>query len=87
LNKNKTIELSIFQAPENGCTYMWTTYTYKAGKWNTLIPTFLVPTYCEPFKPEQLQKKVFSEKGKVYYWDTDPNDEERKQLKKEVIIN
>jgi len=44
LNKNKTTEISVFQAPENGCTYMWTTYSYIAGTWTKLIPMFLVPT-------------------------------------------
>jgi hypothetical protein len=29
LNGDKTTELSIFQAPENGCVYMWTTYPFK----------------------------------------------------------
>ena len=87
LNNNKATEISIFQAPDNGCTYMWTTYTYKAGKWTKLIPTFLVPTNCDPIKNADLEKKVFIEKGKLYYWDVDLNDEENKAIKKRVIIN
>jgi hypothetical protein len=86
LNNDNAIEISVFQAPDNGCTYMWTTYSYKAGQWTKFIPTFLVPTYCDPFKATDLEKKVFTENGKVYYWDIDPNDEEKKPIKKQVII-
>jgi hypothetical protein len=86
LNKDKATELSVFQAPENGCTYMWTTYSYKAGQWAKLIPMFLVPTYCDPFTVADLEKKVFTENGKVYYWDIDLNDEKGKPLKKQVTV-
>lgn len=86
LNKDETTEISIFQAPENGCTYMWTTYSYKAGQWTTLIPVFLVPTYCAPFTAADLKKKVFTENGKIYYWDIDPNDEGGKPVKKQAEI-
>ena len=54
LNNDKAIEISVFQAPENGCTYMWTTYSYKAGKWTVLIPMFLVPTGCDPINNDDL---------------------------------
>jgi len=86
LNNDKATEISILQAPENGCTYMWTTYTYKANHWTKLIPTFLVPTYCEPVAASDLERKVFVEKGKVYYWDFDPKDEKFKAIQKQVII-
>jgi hypothetical protein len=86
LNKDKTTEISVFQAPENGCTYTWTTYSYKAGQWTKLIPMFIVPTYCDPLTAADLEKKVFTENGNVYYWDIDPNDEEGKPLKKQVIV-
>ena len=86
LNNDKATEISIFQAPENGCTYMWTTYTYKANHWTKLIPTFLVPTFCDPVEAADLEGKVFVEKGKVYYWDFDPNDEKFKPIKKQVIL-
>jgi hypothetical protein len=86
LNKDKAMELSIFQAPENGCTYMWTTYSYKEGLWTKLIPMFLVPTYCDPFTAADLEKIVFTENGKVYYWEIDPNDQEGKPKKKQVAV-
>jgi len=86
LNKNKTTEISVFQAPENGCTYMWTTYSYRAGKWTKLIPMFLVQTSCDPFTAADLEKKVFVENETVYYWDIDPNNEDGKPLKKQVPV-
>ncbi len=86
LDNDKASEISVFQAPENGCTYMWTTYSYKTGKWTKLIPLFLVPTACDPVKFADLEKKVFIENGQVYYWDIDPNDEEFKPIKKRVIV-
>ena len=86
LNNDKATEISVFQAPENGCTYRWTTYSYKNGKWTTLIPLFLVPTACDPIKVPDLENKVFIENGLVYYWDLDPNDTGNKQIKKQVTI-
>jgi len=86
LDKNKTTEISVFQAPENGCTYMWTTYSYIAGTWTKLIPMFLVPTGCDPFTAADLEKKVFIENDRVYYWDIDPNNDQGKPLKKQVAV-
>ena len=86
LNGDKSAELSIFQAPENGCVYIWTTYSLKNSRWIKLIQPFLITTDCEDFKPTDLQNRVFKEKGKVCYWDIDPNDEENKPIKKQVVI-
>jgi hypothetical protein len=86
LNADKTTEISVFQAPQNGCTYTGTTFTYKAGQWKKLVPMFLVPTYCEPFTAANLQKKVFTENGNVFYWDIDPKNEKGRPLKKQVSI-
>ncbi len=85
LNTDKTTELSIFQAPENGCVYMWTTYTLKNSHWTKLFQPFLIATDCEDFKPADLQNRVFKETGKVYYWDVDPNGE-NKRIKKQIVI-
>jgi hypothetical protein len=86
LNHDKTTELSVFQAPENGCTYLWSTYTFRAGKWTKFIKTFLVPTYCDSFNASDLEKEIFIEKGKVYYLYTDPNDVQNRKIKKQVAI-
>ena len=73
LNNDKASEISVFQAPK--------------GRWTKLIPMFLIPTFCDPFTEEDLEKKVFKENGKVYYWETEVNDEDHKPLKKSVKIN
>jgi hypothetical protein len=84
LNADKTTELSIFQAPENGCVYMWTTYNLKNKRWTKLFQPFLIATDCEAFKPADLQNRVFKETGKVYYWDVDPNGENK--IRKQIVI-
>jgi hypothetical protein len=84
LSKGKATAISVFQAPENGCVYRWTTYVLKSGRWTALIPTFLVPTDCENFTRKYLEDKVFEEKGKVYYWDIDLDDSTGKPIKKPV---
>lgn len=86
LNNDKTTELSIYQAPENGCVYMWTTYSLKNNRWTKFIQPFFIATECETFRPADLQNRVFKENGKVYYWDVDPNDENNKPIKKQVVI-
>jgi len=86
LNKDKATEISIFQAPENGCVYVWTTYSLKNNRWTKFIQPFLIATDCEHFKPEELRNRVFKENGKVYYWDVDPNDDANQAIKKQVTI-
>lgn len=86
LNGDKATELSIFKAPENCCVCMWTTYSLKSNRWTKLIQPFLIATDCEDFKPIDLQKRVFKEDSKVYYWGVAPNDEENKPIKKQVVI-
>jgi hypothetical protein len=84
LNNDKKTDLSVFQAPENGCVYMWTTYSLRDKKWKQMVGPFLISTDCENFLPKDLEKRVFKENGKVYYWDVDPNDENGKPIKKLV---
>jgi hypothetical protein len=86
LNGDKSTELSIFQAPENGCVYMWTSYSLRNKRWTKFIEPFLIATGCEDFKAADLQNRVFKENGKVYYWDVDQNDEESKPIKKQVVL-
>lgn len=86
LNGDDADELSIFQAPSNGCTYTMTTYTHKGGKWTKLFEPFLIPTACNEITQDDIQKRVFKEEGKVYIYETDANDENFKLVKKEVEI-
>ncbi|MFL5744913.1 MAG: hypothetical protein ACJ751_09630 [Niastella sp.] len=86
LNGDKSREISVFNAPENGCVYMWTTYSFKNKRWTKIIEPFLIATDCEDFKPADLQNRVFKEDDKVYYWDVDPNGEESKPIKVQVRV-
>ncbi|UAY51189.1 hypothetical protein [Ferruginibacter albus] len=62
-------ELSVFQSPENGCTYNMITYSYKNGNWKTIVPLFLIPTACETFDAAYIQKQVFKLADGIYYYD------------------
>ncbi|WP_162903255.1 hypothetical protein [Taibaiella koreensis] len=77
-------ELSLFQAPMNGCTYSMKTYTLKQGKWQLLVPTFLIPTACEPLSDTKLRQRIFAEQGNIYYLETDINDKHGKLTKRKV---
>lgn len=84
LNNNGTDEISLFQAPMNGCTYSMTTYSFINGTWKQFIETFLIPTACESISESELQKKIFKENDTIFYYDIDLNDENRKWIKKKV---
>lgn len=86
LNNDGTDEISLFQAPMNGCTYTMTTYTFSNNTWKTYIKPFLIPTACENISNEDLQKRIFKENNDIYFYDTDLNDENGKLIKKKVII-
>ena len=82
LNNDGADDLSIFQAPMNGCTYTMTTYSCRNGKWKQIVDPFLIPTGCEHYSDADLQKRIFKEHNNIYYFDTDPNDENGKLIKK-----
>lgn len=87
LNGDGKDEISVFQAPINGCSYSMTTYSYTNNAWNTFIETFLIPTGCDGLNDKELQKRVFSENGNVYFYDVDYNDENFTLIKKKVKIS
>lgn len=74
LNNNATDEISIFQAPMNGCTYLMATYSFINGDWKQIIKPFLIPTGCDYMSNEDLQKRIFKENNSVYYYDTNFNN-------------
>jgi hypothetical protein len=82
LDNDGADEISIFQAPMNGCTSEMTTYSFANSRWKQVVETFLIPTGCERISDRDLQKRVFKENGTVYYYSIDPNDEEGKLVKK-----
>lgn len=87
LNNNQTDEISIYQAPMNGCTYSMTTYSIINGKWKKIVDTFLIPTGCEPLSDNDLQQRIFKENSSIYYFETDMTTENAKLVKKKVIMN
>jgi hypothetical protein len=87
LNHDKKPEISVLQAPQNGCSFLWTTYSYEGGRWHKFIAPFHIFNQCEDFTRSQLEKRVFVEKSKVYYWDVVHDNEEDKPIKVEVVNN
>jgi len=87
LNNDGTDEISIFQAPINGCTYSFTTYSFAGGAWKQIIKTFLIPTGCDNISDDELQKRVFKENNFIYCLNEDPNDVNGKLVKKKATMN
>lgn len=86
LNGDGAAELSVFQAPMNGCVYTMATYTFRDGRWQQLFEPFIVPTGCDEISAEELQNLVHKEGNKVYIMVTDVNDEDFKRVAKEVKL-
>ncbi|OWP75948.1 hypothetical protein [Flavobacterium oreochromis] len=84
LNNDGADDLSVFQAPMNGCTYSMTTYSFLNGTWKQIVETFLIPTGCDKLNDDDLQKRIFKENNTIYYYDTDLNDESGKLIKKKA---
>ncbi|MBO6201318.1 MAG: hypothetical protein J6N74_06835, partial [Chryseobacterium sp.] len=84
LNNDGKDEISVYQAPMNGCTYTMTTYSLINGNWKKIVDTFLVPTGCESISNDNLQKMVFRENKQIYYLEKDMSDENGKLIKKKM---
>ncbi|MCL9805486.1 hypothetical protein NAT51_08130 [Flavobacterium amniphilum] len=61
-----------------------TTYSFTKGIWKQTVEPFLIPTGCDFMTDEDLQKRVIKENDGIYYYETDPNDENGGLLKKRV---
>lgn len=85
LNNDGTDEISIYQAPMNGCTYSLTTYSFINTKWKKIVDTFMIPTGCEGISKDNLQKMIFRESNNIYYLEKDMSDENGKLIKKKAI--
>ena len=86
LNQDGKDDFSIFQAPMNGCTYSMTTYSLQNSNWKQIIESFLIPTGCEGFTAEDLQKSIFLENKTVYKKERDPNNESLKLVRKKIEL-
>jgi hypothetical protein len=78
-------ELTILQAPNHGCTYNFTIWSFKSNKWQQVFGPELVPTACEALTHE-LQELIVKENGTVYFYKADMNDEDFKKVKTEIKL-
>lgn len=86
LDNNGTDEFSVLQAPQNGCMDSMTTFTFKNGKWQQLIESFLIPNACDGFTEDEIQNRVFLENGKLYFMENDLDSEDFILVKKEAVL-
>lgn len=75
LNNDKIDEITVYNAPINGCMGVLETYTIKTGNWKPLFESFTM-YYCSELTDEELGKLVELENGSVYYHTYDVNDGE-----------
>lgn len=73
LNNDEKDEISIYQSPLNGFTYIMETFSFVDGKWIDFIPAFLIPTATNAPTEEQLKDRIFKEGESIYYYDVDEN--------------
>lgn len=85
LNNDGTDEISIYQAPSNGCTYTLTTYSFTKEAWKQTVEPLLIPTGCDPVSNEDIQNRVFNENNDIYYYETDLNVENGGLVKRKAI--
>lgn len=74
LNNDDKDELSIFQAPMNGCVYMMRAYTFSESSWEIIVDPFLIPTGCDSVTEKEIQDRIIKENNTIYYFITDPNE-------------
>jgi hypothetical protein len=86
LNSDGADELSIYQAPLNGCAHRFTTYTFRNGYWKVIIEPFLIPGGCDGWNADELQERVVKEGGGVYLYLEDPNDKLLRKIKKRILL-
>jgi len=87
LNDDGSDEISIYQAPMNGCTYTMTTYSFIKGNWIKIVQPFLIPTGCESISEKDLLNRVFKENKAIYFLEKDMSTENGKLIKKKATTN
>ncbi|NLR57612.1 hypothetical protein HGH93_05850 [Chitinophaga polysaccharea] len=86
LNGDHRDELSVYQAPENGNTHSFTTWTFQDHQWKHLFAPFLIPGADYQPTDDDLQKRVFREKDTLYFMQEDVTDETFPLLKQKVTF-
>lgn len=85
LNRDGTDELSLYQAPMNGCTYTMSTYSYIKNSWKQVVKPFLIQTGCDN-SHDNLQGRIIREKKGIFYYQNDLNDGNGKLIRKKVVL-
>jgi len=75
LDRDGTDEITIVQAPENGCTGWVNTFTIKNNQYRSFIEPFSI-YWCAELPDNQLQNLVVNENNIIYYYEADPNDDD-----------
>ena len=66
-------DLTLFQAPVNGCTYSLQTYTQVTTRPRKIVDS-MISTGCDPFDRNGLKDRVTREGDAVYELRANPND-------------
>ncbi|WP_440135429.1 hypothetical protein [Chitinophaga sancti] len=86
LNSDGRDDISVYQAPLHGCTYVMSTWAFTKAGWKQLSDPWLVYNGCNYLSDEDLQHRIVVEDGIVYYYQEDPHDEQLTLAKKEMGI-
>lgn len=79
-------EVTVLQAPENGCNFWMSTYTFKKGQWRRIIAPFLFPSDCKDVSGDMLKSLIVKEGDDIFIMETDFNDKGLKRHKKQVTL-
>ena len=86
LNGDGAAELTVVQAPMNGCTHTLSTWSLKKGAWQQVYGPEMIPTGCDELSPEDLKNFIIHENGKVYFYKADFENEDFKKVKTEIHL-
>lgn len=68
LNNDQKDEISIYQAPMNGCLYVMSAYTYTKLEWKIVVEPYIYPTGCESLTYTEIQNLIVKENNNIYYY-------------------
>lgn len=86
LNNDGSDEISVYQAPMNGCSYSMTTYSFINGNWKQIVKPFLIPTGCSELSNAELQSRIFLQNKKIYYYETVSDEDSGELSLKKTLI-
>lgn len=85
LNKDGADEISVFQVPMNGNSYVLKTFSLK-GKEHLIMDPLLIPVLDDDLTDKALQERVFLENDSLYFLEVDVNDEHFGLIKKKAVF-